>query len=263
MAIRRMFSKKITNSARFLKMPASSRLLYYDLGMAADDDGVVEAFTVLKMSSASEDDLEILVNRGFLTLLNEDYVAYIEDWRENNYIRNDRYQESIYIDLLEAYLGDRKAAGGQESPQRPTDGQEAHQEPPAGQEASKEPSGGQEAVQPPEPAQKPVQLPLRNGSSYEVPPDKAADLAAAFPGVDVADELKRMALWFSANPGKRRDRKDMEQFIRRWLGRARSRPEKKGGRQARAGTSNRFNNFQQREYDYKELEKELLQAGKS
>ena len=42
MAERRMFSKTITNSARFLMMPPSARLLYYDLGMAADDDGVVD-----------------------------------------------------------------------------------------------------------------------------------------------------------------------------------------------------------------------------
>lgn len=39
-----MFAKSVINSARFLTMPPSSRLLYYDLGMAADDDGVVEAF---------------------------------------------------------------------------------------------------------------------------------------------------------------------------------------------------------------------------
>lgn len=44
MAERRMFAKSVINSARFLTMTPSSRLLYYDLGMAADDDGVVEAF---------------------------------------------------------------------------------------------------------------------------------------------------------------------------------------------------------------------------
>ena len=46
MAERRMFAKSVINSARFLTMPPSSRLLYYDLGMAADDDGVVEAFMI-------------------------------------------------------------------------------------------------------------------------------------------------------------------------------------------------------------------------
>lgn len=36
MAERRMFSKAVVNSARFLRMPQTSRLLYYDLGMAAE-----------------------------------------------------------------------------------------------------------------------------------------------------------------------------------------------------------------------------------
>ena len=40
MAERRMFAKSVINSARFLMMPASSRLLYYDFGMSADDDGI-------------------------------------------------------------------------------------------------------------------------------------------------------------------------------------------------------------------------------
>lgn len=50
MAQRRMFTKTITNSGKFLKMPVSSRLLYYDLGMNADDDGYAERFTVMRMT---------------------------------------------------------------------------------------------------------------------------------------------------------------------------------------------------------------------
>ena len=64
MAERRMFSKKIVDSARFLRLPPTARLLYYDLGMQADDDGVVEAFTVLQMTHADEADLDALVEKG-------------------------------------------------------------------------------------------------------------------------------------------------------------------------------------------------------
>lgn len=64
MAERRMFAKSVINSARFLTMPPSSRLLYYDLGMAADDDGVVEAFTVMRTTGAADDDLRVLVSKG-------------------------------------------------------------------------------------------------------------------------------------------------------------------------------------------------------
>ena len=100
MAERRMFAKSIINSARFLRMPPSSRLLYYDLGMAADDDGVVEAFTVLRTTGAAEDDLRVLASKGFITVLNEDLVSYITDWKANNYIQADRYHKSVYADLL-------------------------------------------------------------------------------------------------------------------------------------------------------------------
>ena len=100
MAERRMFAKSVIGSARFLRMPPSSRLLYYDLGMAADDDGVVEAFSIMRTTGAVEDDLKVLVSKGFVTVLNEDLVAYIVDWSKNNQIRKDRYQPSIYQNLL-------------------------------------------------------------------------------------------------------------------------------------------------------------------
>lgn len=100
MAERRMFAKSVINSARFLTMPPSSRLLYYDLGMAADDDGVVEAFTVMRTTGAADDDLRVLVSKGFVSLLNDELVAYITDWSTNNQIRKDRYQPSIYRNLL-------------------------------------------------------------------------------------------------------------------------------------------------------------------
>lgn len=100
MAERRMFAKSVINSARFLRMPPTSRLLYYDLGMAADDDGVVEAYTVIKTTGAAEDDLRVLASKGFVRVLNEDLVSYITDWSKNNLIRSDRYRPSIYVELL-------------------------------------------------------------------------------------------------------------------------------------------------------------------
>lgn len=95
-----MFAKAIIGSARFLTMPPSSRLLYYDLGMAADDDGVVEAFTVMRTTGAVEDDLRVLVSKGFVLVLNDELVSFIVDWSKNNQIRKDRYRPSIYTGLL-------------------------------------------------------------------------------------------------------------------------------------------------------------------
>ena len=100
MADRRMFSKRIINSARFLKMPVSTQCLYFHLGLHADDDGIVEAYTIINSVGASEDDLKVLVAKGFVTVLNDDLVTYITDWAENNKIRSDRKVDSIYRDLL-------------------------------------------------------------------------------------------------------------------------------------------------------------------
>ena len=100
MAERRMFSKRIVNSARFLKMPISSQALYFHLGLNADDEGVVEAFSVMRMLGAVEDDLRVLAAKGFIRILNDDLVTLITDWNENNLIRKDRFHESKYHELL-------------------------------------------------------------------------------------------------------------------------------------------------------------------
>ena len=100
MASRRMFSLRLINSTKFLKMPLSSQLLYFHLGMRADDDGVVEAFPVMRTVGCNEDDLRVLVAKGFAKVLNEDLITYITDWNENNKIRPDRKQDSLYKDLL-------------------------------------------------------------------------------------------------------------------------------------------------------------------
>ena len=50
----------------------------------------------LRMTGATEDDLNVLVIKGFVRLLNEDLVAYITDWQANNQIRKDRYHEGRY-----------------------------------------------------------------------------------------------------------------------------------------------------------------------
>ena len=96
-----MFAKAIIGSARFLRMPATSRLLYYDLGMEADDDGCVEAFAVMRKTGANDDDLRVLVSKGFVSVLNEDLVSLILDWKTNNYIQKDRYHPSIYVKLID------------------------------------------------------------------------------------------------------------------------------------------------------------------
>lgn len=64
--------------------------------MAADDAGIVEAFSVMRTTGASEDDLNVLVTRQFIKVINNDLVSIILDWKINNQIRKDRYHPSIH-----------------------------------------------------------------------------------------------------------------------------------------------------------------------
>lgn len=90
MAERRMLSKKIVESAKLLKMPSTSQNLYFHLIMNADDDGVVEAYSVMNLVKANEDDLRVLIGKDYVKVLNEDLVTYIIDWQEQNRLRADR-----------------------------------------------------------------------------------------------------------------------------------------------------------------------------
>lgn len=100
MANRRMVSNGIVKSARFLKMPPTTQNLYFHLIMNADDDGVVEAFPIMRMVGATEDDLKILMDKVFVYILNDDLVAYVNNWTEHNKVRLERKVDSLYKELL-------------------------------------------------------------------------------------------------------------------------------------------------------------------
>lgn len=95
-AERRMFAKTIIDSDAFMEMPISARLLYYDLGMRADDDGFVNSpKKIMRMIGASTDDLNILAARKFIIPF-DNGVVVIKHWRIHNYIRKDTYNETPY-----------------------------------------------------------------------------------------------------------------------------------------------------------------------
>lgn len=90
-----MFSSDVVDSDRFLDMPTSSRCLYYELGMRADDDGFISPKKVLRLTGASDDDLRVLIAKGFLIPFDSGVIV-IKDWKINNYLRNDRHSDTIY-----------------------------------------------------------------------------------------------------------------------------------------------------------------------
>ena len=91
-----MFSLDIVDSDLFLDMSKTAQLLYFNLGMRADDDGFIQnPKRLLRMLGTDEDDLKLLIAKGFVIHF-ETGVIVMTHWRQNNYIQKDRYKETLH-----------------------------------------------------------------------------------------------------------------------------------------------------------------------
>ncbi|WP_125572222.1 hypothetical protein [Lacticaseibacillus songhuajiangensis] len=96
MAQRRMFSKTVIDTDKFGDLPKDAQLLYFYLGMDADDDGfVARPKQVMRTRGANDDDLKLLIAKGFVIAFDQGVIV-ITDWRANNWIRSDRYVPTSY-----------------------------------------------------------------------------------------------------------------------------------------------------------------------
>lgn len=93
-----------------MDMPLSARCLYFTLGMLADDDGFVSSpKAIMRQCGASQDDMKVLLAKRYI-LSFDSGVIVIKHWRINNYLRNDRYQQTTYIEEKETLTTDQKGA---------------------------------------------------------------------------------------------------------------------------------------------------------
>ena len=98
MARRRMFNLDIIDTDSFIEMPQSSRLLYYELCMRADDDGFVSSPKKIQRAvGCSDDDFKVLITKRFIIPF-ETGIVVIRHWKIHNYIQKDRYKETLYSD---------------------------------------------------------------------------------------------------------------------------------------------------------------------
>jgi hypothetical protein len=98
MANKRMFTMKICDSDAFLDMPLSTQCLYFHLNMRADDDGFIgNSKRIARLIGASDDDLKLLVAKRFVIPF-EDGVMVIKHWRMHNTLSQNRYHETQYIE---------------------------------------------------------------------------------------------------------------------------------------------------------------------
>ena len=91
-----MFNKELISSDKFIDMPATSQLLFFHLGMNADDEGFVSSPKRIQRSiGCSEDDIKVLISKQFIIGF-ESGIIVITEWKKHNNIRKDRFTPTIY-----------------------------------------------------------------------------------------------------------------------------------------------------------------------
>lgn len=104
MANKRMINTAICASDAFLDMPTSTQALYLQLNLKADDDGLVgNPKSITRMVGAAEDDLKLLIAKGFV-LAFDTGVIVIKHWRMHNTLSNNTYHETQYLEEKAALL---------------------------------------------------------------------------------------------------------------------------------------------------------------
>ncbi len=100
---------------------------------------------------------------------------------------------------------------------------------------------------------------LNDGTSYEITENDVENFQQLYPGIDVRQEIRNITGWCLSNPKNRKTRAGAKRFLNGWLSRSQNsaRPEKKTGAKPTG-----FSNFQQRDYDFDALERELLESQK-
>lgn len=102
-----------------------------------------------------------------------------------------------------------------------------------------------------------IQLPLNTGEFFNVTVDYVLEKKKLFPAVDVEQEFRKMRSWCDDNPKNRKTKNGITRFINGWLSREQDSAPRKGSGKQTVKSTNRFNNFKQRDYDYDELERQL------
>jgi hypothetical protein len=98
---RRMIAADVVSEGKFLRMSLTAQALYMHLVANADDDGCVDAYTILRMIGAKEDDLLLLREREYITILDEkEWILWVTGWQDFNWIDARIKEDSKWLPLL-------------------------------------------------------------------------------------------------------------------------------------------------------------------
>lgn len=210
MAERRMFAKTIVLSDAFLDMPLSARCLYFTLGMLADDDGFINSpRSIMRQCGASDDDMRILLARKFVIAF-ESGVIVIKHWRINNYLRNDRYKETVYTEEYKQLTTEKNGAY--------TLGIPSNGIPSIGKV-----SIGKNSIEDRAPLEP---VPLNDGTEWLPTTTEYEEYKRLYASVNVANEFKKIRAWCLSNPAKRKTKNGVKRFVNAWLAREQDKPKR-------------------------------------
>lgn len=100
MANRRLFSKNVIYSDDFEALGKDAKNLYFYLMLEADDDGFLSNINqVLKLSSASRESLDWLIERGFILRFRSG-VCVVTHWHIHNKIPREKYTKTVFLEEL-------------------------------------------------------------------------------------------------------------------------------------------------------------------
>lgn len=275
MANRRMFSKDVVETDKFLNMPLTSQALYFHLGMEADDDGFVASPKKVQRSiGCSEGDLQILASRGFIIPFESGIVVLVH-WKQNNYIQADRYRKTVHKEEAALLQNDNyvyslvptcihpvssldpqdsigKDRVGKDSIELDKDNIYVCSElsPVSKMDTEKTEPEKVETVEV-EPVPSGYKIILLDKSFYEIPLEKLNFWKESYPAVDVEQEIRNMEAWADANPIKRKTRNGVVRFITNWLKRE----------QDKGGSYQRGNSRQNASYDLDSYLQQRINGG--
>ena len=205
-----MFAKTIVLSDAFLDMPLSARCLYFTLGMLADDDGFINSpRSIMRQCGASDDDMRILLARKFVIAF-ESGVIVIKHWRINNYLRNDRYKETVYTEEYKQLTTEKNGAY--------TLGIPSNGIPSIGKD-----SIGKNSIEDRAPLEP---VPLNDGTDWLPTTTEYEEYKRLYASVNVANEFKKIRAWCLSNPTKRKTKNGVKRFVNAWLAREQDKPKR-------------------------------------
>ncbi len=94
MANRRMFAKNVIESDEYFTLSQEAQLLYFYLGMYADDEGFVSPLRIIHTAGINENCLHELIDAGFVLTFEESKIIVIRHWLQNNYLQRSNNPQS-------------------------------------------------------------------------------------------------------------------------------------------------------------------------